>query len=297
MRSPSGEVERIVTQVARISDYPQSSLDGRPLLSIVTTVRNGERTLPRTIASIRDQGAVAMEYIVIDACSTDRTLDIIRANADVATQVKSEPDHGISDGFNKGIALSRGKYVTLLNADDWLSPGQLTAGLEALERTGADFVFGDLIYHGADGAPLHVIRGEADYATRIGHVMPGLNHPTVIVRRDAYERFGLFDLDLRFAMDYEMLLRLHRAGCKGIYEPRVVGHMSLEGASDASSGRALAEVRDVSIRHGASLPAAWMRYALRLAKGHVRRSLERILPADVLSRLRGAVNKNYARPR
>jgi GT2 family glycosyltransferase len=283
-------------RIPRIADYPAPKAGVTLLLSIVTTVRNGERTLPRTIASIREQALPGMEYIVIDACSTDGTLDIVRANADLVTLVKSEKDRGISDGFNKGVALSRGKYVTLLNADDWLSPGQLMVGVETLEKTGADFIFGDLIYHNAGGTALHVIRGEPDYATRIGHVMPGLNHPTVIVRRDAYERFGLFDLNLRYAMDYELLLRLHRSGCRGVYEPRMLGHMSLAGASDAFSSWALAEVRDISIRHGGSPLAAWLRYGFRLAKGHTRRGLERILPSSVLSRLRGAVNKNYAGP-
>jgi glycosyltransferase involved in cell wall biosynthesis len=284
-------------RIPRIADYPAPEAGAAPLLSIVTTVRNGERTLPRTIASIREQALPRLEYIVIDACSTDGTLDIVRANADLITVVKSEKDRGISDGFNKGIALSRGKYVTLLNADDWLSPGQLMTGLEALEKTGADFVFGDLLYHDAGGTALHVIRGEPDYAARIGHLMPGLNHPTVIVRRDAYERFGLFDLDLRYAMDYEFLLRLHRSGCRGIYEPRMLGHMSLAGASDAFSGRALAEVRDISIRHGGSPVRAWLRYGFRLAKGHTRRGLEHVLPGIVLSHLRSVVNKNYTGPR
>ncbi len=270
-------------------------MDECPTLSVVTTVRNGIRTLGNTIDSVRAQAIPDLEYIVIDACSTDGTTDLLRASSDVITHWISEPDQGISDGFNKGITLSRGKYVTLLNADDWLSPGQLAKGIETLKESGADFVFGDLIYHDAQGRPLHKVRGDAGYAARIAHRMPALNHPTVIVRRDAYERFGLFDLSLRLAMDYELLLRFHRAGCRGVYDPRMVGHMTLEGVSDTQSRRALAEVRDIAIRHGGWVPREWAYYVFRLVKGESRRFLERILPTVLFQRLRGGINRDFVR--
>jgi glycosyltransferase involved in cell wall biosynthesis len=277
-----------------IQDYKGRTGVSAPCISVVTTVRNGEKTLARTINSVREQKQAGLEYIIIDACSRDGTLDIIAANTDIVSFWISEPDRGISDGFNKGIALSLGKYVTLLNADDWLSPGQLTYGIETLERTGADFVFGDMLYHDANGKPVYRITGEADYGRRIGHVMPALNHPTVIVRRDAYERFGLFDLNLHLAMDYELLLRFHRAGCRGVHDPRILGHMSLAGASDAQSRRALAEVRDISVRHGGARGAAWLRYLFRLAKGDFRRILEHLLPATASYALRRRVNRQLA---
>jgi len=263
-----------------------------PTISVVTTVRNGARTLQRTIDSIRIQQVRGLEYVVVDACSTDGTLDLIRASADIVTHWISEGDRGISDGFNKGIVLSRGRYVTILNADDWLSPGQLAFGVETLERTGADFVFGDLVYHDANGIPLHLIRGEPAYAARIGHVMPALNHPTVIVRRTAYERYGLFDLNLHFAMDYELLLRFHRAGLRGVYDPRMVGHMALDGASDRNTSAALREVRQASILHGYFAPMAWLRYLLRLLKWRGRLLLT-FLPRALFDRLRRMFNHNY----
>jgi glycosyltransferase involved in cell wall biosynthesis len=279
--------------IPTIGDYPTRSEGDAPLVSVITIVRNGEKTLGRAIDSIRMQQISELEYIIVDAVSRDGTHEIIRANADIVTFWKSEPDRGISDGFNKGIALSRGKYVALLNADDWLSPGQLLAGIETLEQRGADFVFGDLIYHDAQGKAVHRICGEASYANRIGYVMPGLNHPTVIVPRTAYEKHGLFDLDLRLAMDYEFLLRLHRAGCHGVYDPRMVGHMSLDGASDAQSRKALAEVREVSIRYGASPFSAWIRYLFHLLKGEVRWILERVLPAEMSQFLRQRINSQF----
>ena len=266
-----------------------------PIVSVVTTVRNAIETLPRTIESVRIQQlpGQGLEYVIIDACSSDGTLDVIRASSDVVTRWISEKDNGISDGFNKGIALSHGKYLQLLNADDWLSPGQLAAGIEILERTGADFAFGDLVYHRSDGHIAHVIRGEAAYATRIAHIMPGLNHPTILVRRSAYDRCGLFDVDLKLAMDYDLLLRFHRAGLRGIYDPRIVGHMTLDGASDRDAGTALREVRQISIRHGYPAGLAWIRYMMRLIKWRGRLMLQ-FLPKPIFDRLRRRFNRNYA---
>lgn len=279
-----------------LADYPARTnrRSSAPLLSLVTTVRNGERTLQRTFDSVRAQEMPDLEYIVADAGSTDGTHNIIATNADIVTYWQSEKDRGISDGFNKGIALATGKYVAILNADDWLSPEQLAFGIETLERTQADFVFGDLIYHDGSGKALYRIRGDAGYARRIGHVMPALNHPSVIMRRSAYERFGLFDLNLKLAMDYELLLRFHRAGCRGVYDPRILGHMALEGASDAQSRRALAEVRDIAIRHGGWRSREWLRYGFRIAKGETRHFLEAVLPRQLSHRLRGALNRDFA---
>jgi glycosyltransferase involved in cell wall biosynthesis len=204
----------------------------------------------------------------------------------------SEPDEGISDGLNKGIALTRGRFVALIHADDWLSSGQLRCAIEALEGSGADYVFGDLIFHLGD-QPVHVVRGDAAYTRRIDHIMPDLNHPTVIMRRESYERHGLFDTDYRLAMDYELLLRFHRAGLKGFYDPRLRGNMSLDGVSDRHAIRALAEVRAASIRYGYSPVKAWLRFLFRAIKTTMRRTLEKSLPIGITKTLRRLVNPAY----
>ena len=281
--------------IPTLSDYASRTIEPAPIISVVTAVRNGARTLERAISSVRAQNISNLEYIVVDACSTDCTRDIIQANSDVVSCWISESDGGISDGFNKGVALSCGKYVQLLNADDWLSPDQLSQGIEALEESGADFVFGDLLYHDRSGEPLHRVRGDSNYKRRIGHIMPALNHPTVIVRRSVYENHGLFDLSIKLAMDYEFLLRIHRNGCQGIYSPKILGHMSLDGASDSASRIGLREVREIAIRHGGWAPQEWARYFFRLAKGDIRRILQIVLPTPLYEHLRGAINRDYFR--
>lgn len=262
-------------------------------VSIVTVVRDAASTIERTIESVLGQTHPRIEYLVVDGGSSDGTLDVIRRHEPRLARWISEPDRGIADAFNKGLALATGEAVGLANADDWLEPDQIARAVAALERSGADFVFGDLIYHAPDGRALHRIRGDADYARRVHAGMPDVNHPTMLVRRRVYDAIGGFDLAWRYAMDYDWLLRAHRAGHRGAYDPRIVGHMSLSGASDAGWAAALAEVRRVAVRHGQPAGAAWLCYAARLAKGAGRRSLQHLAPAPLHDALRRRVNRGF----
>jgi glycosyltransferase involved in cell wall biosynthesis len=264
-----------------------------PRVTIVTVVRNRAPTLARTIESVLAQTYPEVECIVIDGASTDGTVEVLRRYADRLAYWISEPDRGISDAFNKGTAVASGDFVGLLNADDWMKPEQIERAIAALDRTGADFVFGDLIYHDPAGRPLHRIRGDPHYARALARGMPDVNHPTLLARRVVYERVGGFDPALRFAMDYDWLLRAHRAGFRGTYAPDVVGHMTLAGASDRDYLRALGEVRDIAIAHGEPAARAWPLYLYRVAKGTAQRALRRSAPAGLYEVLRRWVNPGY----
>ena len=267
------------------------------LVSIVTVVRDCAGSLERTMASVLAQTYRPIEYVVIDGGSTDGTLEIIRRYADRLAYWVSEPDRGISDAFNKGGAATRGDFIGLLNADDWMAPDQVEQAVAALERSGADFVFGDLICHDPTGRPVHRIAGDPDYARRIESRMPEVNHPTLLARRQVYDRAGRFDTQYRAAMDYDWLLRAHVAGCRGVYEPRVVAHMTLAGVSDRAYRRALAEVRAIAVKHGQPAATAWALYGYRIVKGAAQRALRRLAPEPTYARLRGLVNWSYRRYR
>jgi GT2 family glycosyltransferase len=262
-------------------------------VAIVTPGRNRAATLARPIESVLAHTKPAVEHVVIDGASSDGTVEVIRRYADRLAHWRSEPDRGISDAFNKGVAAARGACIGLLNADDWLEPEQIARAVAALSRSGADFVFGDLLYHDAAGRTLFRIRGDPHYARAIDRGMPDVNHPTLLARREVYEGVGGFDPALRFAMDYDWLLRAHRGGFRGSYAPAVVGHMTLAGASDRDYLRALGEVRAITIAHGEPGARAWPTYLYRAAKGTAQRAIRRTAPAGLYEVLRRWVNPSY----
>jgi hypothetical protein len=158
----------------------------RPRVTLITVVLNASRTLEQTITSIQSQTFADLEHVVVDGGSDDGTVDLLRARLRPQDFWISEPDLGISDGFNKGVALAAGDLIQFVNGDDWLSPDQVEVAVRGLDATGADFVFGDVIFY-RGGQPDFRYVGEPDYAKAIRRRMPTLNHATALVRRDAFE--------------------------------------------------------------------------------------------------------------
>lgn len=265
----------------------------RPLISIITVVLNGGDALLRTFESVFAQHYQPIEYIVIDGGSTDGSVDLIKRYSDRIAYWVSEPDQGISDAFNKGIAAVKGDYIGLLNADDWLSHHQIEEAAKALENSDAGFVFGDLFYHAPDGSTLHMIQGDRHYGAKIKSLMPALNHPTMLVRRQVYEDIGGFDRRYKVAMDYDWALRAHLAGHRGVYSSNLIGHMTLAGTSDRQFVQSLIEVRKIAINHGQRQIAAWPLFCSRVVKGMAQRLLHRYAPTSLYRLLRGMINRDY----
>lgn len=245
-----------------------------PIASIVTILLNAASTLERTIASVQAQSFSSIEQVFVDGGSSDGSLDIIRRMARPRDYWISEKDAGISDAFNKGVALSQGRYILILNADDWLSPDQIERSVKALQHSGADFVFGDLIFYEND-KPVFRSVGNPDYARAIHRRWPSVGHPTTLATRHCFERAGLFDPVYRNAMDYEWLLRLHRTGARGVYRRDVVGHMTHDGVSNLQFGRTIEEVRRIVIAHGRNPALAGLEAGFRRLKTEVAQPVKR----------------------
>ena len=261
------------------------------MVSIVTVALNAARTLERTIASVQAQSFASVEHVLVDGGSTDGTLDIIRRMARPRDYWISEKDRGISDAFNKGVAMARGRHILILNADDWLSPDQITHSMAALQRSGADFVFGDLVFYEGD-RPLFRYGGDPDYAKVIGRRWPSVGHPTLLAARSCFERIGLFDSAYRNAMDYDWLLRLHCAGARGVYCPDVVGHMTHDGVSNLQFARTIEEVRRIVVAHGRNPVVAALEAHFRRLKTQIAQPVKR--RGEPLYRLvRRTINPSY----
>ena len=205
-------------------------------ISIITTVLNAADTIRTCIESARSQSQ-SIEHIIIDGGSTDGTLEIIDEFRPHLTKIVSEPDRGIYDGMNKGLRMATGDIVGLLNADDvYASSVILSWVLSVFEEQGSDSCYGDLVYVSSkdlNKTTRYWRAGDFGFRRFFWGWMPP--HPTFFVRRSVYERYGLFNLDLGSAADYELMLRfLLRYKISCAYIPEVMIKMRTGGQSNVS---------------------------------------------------------------
>lgn len=182
-------------------------------ISIITAAYNSGKTLRDTMCSVLYQSYQDLEHIIVDGGSTDNTMDIIK---DLEPQYNgrlkwiSEPDKGIYDAMNKGIAMATGDIIGILNSDDfYTSHGVLAKVAKILERSDIDAVFGDIHFVDDDDLFTRV----RYYSSRFFHwwLMPmGYQpaHPSFYCRKCIYEKYGAFDLSFSVAADFEHMLRL-----------------------------------------------------------------------------------------
>ncbi len=205
-------------------------------ISVITAVYNNRESIRDALESVLSQVHVDVELVVIDGGSTDGTLEIIREYSSQIDVFVSEPDDGIYDALNKGIARANGEVVGFLHSDDLFADVYVLSRMKnALSNPLVDAVYGDLVY--VDKCAREIIRvwKAGNFTrTRIGWGwMPP--HPTLYVRRSVYERLGGFDMEYRIAGDYENILRLlGRGGVRCAYIPEVLVKMRVGGASNRS---------------------------------------------------------------
>jgi glycosyltransferase involved in cell wall biosynthesis len=189
-----------------------------PLFSIITICLNSSKTIRETINSVLSQELDGpREYIVVDGNSSDGTRDIVRSYGDSIDKFISEPDDGISDAFNKGIAMATGDIVGIINSDDVLLPGAMRKVSDFLAaHPEIEVIHGDvMLYEGSCLIKRVKPAGRWWYPWRL--VL--YNHPATFVRRDVYERYGIFDISYDIAMDVEIFLRWLRKGVRIGYLP------------------------------------------------------------------------------
>lgn len=174
--------------------------------SIVIACRNVERTLDATLRSLRSQSFQDFEVIVVDACSTDRTLDIVRHHGDLIDHLISEPDDGIYDAWNKGIRLARGKHVCFVGGDDTMLPDALSCLHRAAEaHPNAHLICGKSYLVSGEGVTLQTLHSTWDWE-RFRHYMC-IVHVGAAHARTLFTEYGSFNSSYKITGDYELLLR------------------------------------------------------------------------------------------
>lgn len=202
-------------------------------ITIITVTYNAQNHLRQAIESVLAQTYSSVEYIIIDGASTDDTLDIIRSYEDAIDHWMSEPDEGIYNAMNKGIALATGDIIGLVNADDVIYSNTLERVAAALsENPKAGFTMGSVELALENGTVIGVTSplADDDLATRMWREMP-CPHQGMYVKREIYETIGLYEEHYRLRADYDLLLRLLKADVPYVRLERPVGFFRLGGQS------------------------------------------------------------------
>lgn len=220
---------------------------GRPLVSVVSAAYEALDPLRATVASVAGQSFPDREHVVVDGGSTDGTRAFLEGLGEAVAWV-SEPDDGIADALNKGVAMARGEYVLVLQAGDvFVAPDSLARAVPHLDP-GPDILVCDVTIGGrgpdrlvSTPAPTHRL------------AFKPVCHQGVFCRRTVFARIGGFDPAFRVCMDYDFLLRARRAGMTLAHAPVRLARMDDGGISSRrdwpSLARRFAEERRIHLAH------------------------------------------------
>ncbi len=236
-----------------------------PKVSVVTTTYNDIENLKRILAEVKKQTYPNIEHIIVDGGSTDGTVDLLKELEEKEPgriSWMSEKDNGIYDAINKGIRMATGEIVGCC-FDRYADEGVLMRMVEIMEKEGTDGVHGDLCYMDGDRIVRKWHQGQG--IIRSGW-MPG--HPTLYLKKEVYDRFGLYRTDYRISGDYEFMVRiLYRKEVTLSYLPEILIYMSHGGTSTNSLG---AYVESMMEGHRAlvenHVPFAWVTDLCRVVR-------------------------------
>jgi glycosyltransferase involved in cell wall biosynthesis len=180
----------------------------QPKVSIITVVLNDVKHIANSIESVLSQEYPNIEYIIIDGGSSDGTIEIINNYKDNVKIFISEPDKGIYEALNKGIILSNGDYVGILNSGDLYSNSKVVSNfMDKISKRNAEICFSDMVI--VDEKTDIVLRYYmASYFKRClfrtGWMPP---HPTCFIKKSLFKEFGLYSTDYKIAGDFDLLVR------------------------------------------------------------------------------------------
>lgn len=210
--------------------------------SIITVCLNSEQTIEQTIQSVVRQEYDDYEYIIIDGGSTDGTQEILEKYKENIALMISEPDDGIYDAMNKGVALSSGEVIGIINSDDWYEPGVLEMVRQCFQESDGEVVYGRANIIRDDGEIEVQIPDDIE---KIRYEM-GIPHPTVFIKKDIYRKFGGFQQKYKIAADYDLMLRLYIKGVRFICLNQVLANFRYGGVSVCQGRRTTEETLEIS---------------------------------------------------
>jgi glycosyltransferase involved in cell wall biosynthesis len=204
-------------------------------ISVITVCYNSARTLERSLQSVAEQDWSEVEHIVIDGASTDGTEELLENFRSSLAHLVSEPDQGIYDAMNKGLAHATGDIICFLNADDqYASANVLSKVASMMRERKLDALMGDVGFFNEGNFSRMVRRYRSDrfHPSRLAWGwMPA--HPALFLRKEVVQRVGRFKTDYRIAGDFEFIVRtFHGHSLRYRHVPEVLVYMQTGGVSN-----------------------------------------------------------------
>lgn len=189
----------------RTKRYYKKSYQDKPLVSIITVVKNSEKYLEKTIQSVINQIYDNIEYIIIDGVSTDRTLDVVRKYKNRIDYWVSESDQGIYDAMNKGINLARGEWLNFMNAGDRFYKNNTIGKIFLGNNYEADFVYGDC------KVEYDLKYSRIQQAGEIENLWKGMifSHQSLFTKCEVFKKYK-FNINNKIGADFEFIYNCYK---------------------------------------------------------------------------------------
>lgn len=242
----------------------KESLPEKSLVTVITVVYNGEDYIEKTIQSVLEQSYDNIEYLIIDGGSSDGTLDIIQDYEESIDYWISEKDEGIYDAMNKGIKLSSGDIIGILNADDWYNQNAIEEVVNIFKNNeDVSMVHGAMNVYNKHNR-LETCYGKSSELDP--KYLAPFNHPTCFVSREVYEEIGVFDRSYSTAADYDFMLRFLNANMKAVYTEKVLTNFRQGGITTKVKFSPLVQIWNILRKNGYSLISSGKALLFRIVR-------------------------------
>ena len=236
------------------------------MISIITITYNAERWLERTMRSVLAQTCKEYEYIIVDGGSKDGTVDIIKRlepEFEGRLSWKSEPDKGLYDAMNKGIARAKGDFLWFVNAGDEIYAPDTLAHIVAAATDDTDIIYGKACIVNAEGEKVSEHRKHTPANLQRKHLLNGLvvSHQAILVRRSVAKPY---DLQYRIAADYNWVIEAVTASRKNTYLDEYLCKFLTEGLSHQKYKQAWKDRFVIMRKHFGLCATLWAHFRIIL---------------------------------
>jgi glycosyltransferase involved in cell wall biosynthesis len=264
------------------NSFHETSQQNQPLITIITVTYNAADSLEVTIQSVLNQTYHNLEYIIIDGGSTDSTIDIIKKYETHIAYWCSEPDKGIYDAMNKGIALSEGALIGLINAGDTYLPNALFSITEKYISSDKLFIYYGDIYRWYTDANIKIKVNSSFEELKYSM---SICHQAMFITKYTYLTHGLYNLNYKYVSDYAYILSLLQANANFIYVDSIIACYQTGGVTDEK----MLESRIESIRvHFDSKSKYWHHAVIKYLKQLLRYYFYQIVIVSLLGKTKAA---------